>query len=81
MRTATSIRQDSVLAYGQEEGINTLDPARIGKLFDFDWKRGDVMAAPAWRPHFHESSDDAILLRVTDEPVMKQLGFFRTEAQ
>jgi putative ABC transport system permease protein len=41
VRTATSIRQDSVLAYGQEEGINTLDPARIGKVFDFDWKQGD----------------------------------------
>ncbi len=40
-----------------------------------------MLAAPAWRPHFHEASDDAVLLRVTDEPVMKQLGFFRTEAQ
>jgi putative ABC transport system permease protein len=41
VRSATSIRQDGVLAYGQEEGINTLDPAQIGKVFDFDWKQGD----------------------------------------
>jgi Gentisate 1,2-dioxygenase len=35
----------------------------------------------AWRPHFHEASDDAILLRVTDEPVMQRLGFYRVEEQ
>jgi gentisate 1,2-dioxygenase len=39
------------------------------------------MAAPAWRAHFHEASDDAILLRVTDEPVMQRLGFHRVEGQ
>jgi gentisate 1,2-dioxygenase len=37
------------------------------------------MASSSWRPHFHEASDVAILLLVTDEPVMKRLGFFRTE--
>jgi gentisate 1,2-dioxygenase len=47
---------------------------------EFQWTRGDVVAAPAWRSHFHEASDDAVLLRVTDEPVMKQLGFLRTES-
>jgi gentisate 1,2-dioxygenase len=45
----------------------------------FEWSRGDVIAAPAWRPHFHEAADDALLLRVTDEPVMQRLGFLRVE--
>src|SRR6204780_898705 len=47
----------------------------------FEWKRGDVIAAPAWRPHFHEAAEDALLLRVTDEPVMQRLGFHRVEEQ
>ena len=35
-----------------------------------------MIAAPAWRPHFHEAADDALMFRVTDEPVMQRLGFF-----
>ena len=73
-RTATHRSTASnIFAVAHGSGTTTIDGEH------FAWKRGDVMAAPAWRPHFHESSDDAILLRVTDEPVMKQLGFFRTE--
>jgi len=45
----------------------------------FDWRRGDVIAAPAWRPHFHEAAEDALMLRVSDEPVMQRLGFHRVE--
>ena len=52
-------------------GTTTVDGER------FEWSRGDVIAAPAWRPHFHEASDDALLFRVTDEPVMRKLGFLR----
>jgi len=75
-RTATHrTTASNIFAVARGAGTTTIDGER------FAWKRGDVLAAPAWRPHFHESSDDAILLRVTDEPVMKQLGFFRTEAQ
>ncbi len=39
-----------------------------------------MIAAPAWRPHFHEAADDALMFRVTDEPVMQRLGFYRVEA-
>jgi gentisate 1,2-dioxygenase len=45
----------------------------------FGWRRGDVIAAPAWRPHCHEAAEDALMLRVTDEPVMQRLGFLRVE--
>jgi gentisate 1,2-dioxygenase len=54
-------------------GVTTVDGER------FAWKRGDAIAAPAWRPHFHEASDDALVLRVTDEPVLHKLGFYRTQ--
>jgi gentisate 1,2-dioxygenase len=75
-RTATHrATANNIFAVVRGNGATTIDGERFG------WKRGDVMAAPTWRPHFHESSDDAILLRVTDEPVMKRLGFYRVEAQ
>jgi gentisate 1,2-dioxygenase len=55
-------------------GITTVDGER------FAWTRGDVVAAPAWRPHFHEAGDDALVLRVTDEPVLQKLGFYRVDS-
>jgi gentisate 1,2-dioxygenase len=73
-RTATHrTTASNIFAVARGTGTTTIDGER------FAWKRGDVMAAPAWRPHFHESSDDAILLRVTDAPVMERLGFLRAE--
>ena len=45
----------------------------------FDWQRGDVIAAPAWRPHHHFAEQDAVLFRVTDSPVMAALGLLRDE--
>jgi gentisate 1,2-dioxygenase len=43
----------------------------------FEWERGDIFAAPAWRTHHHQASEDAILFRSTDEPVLKMLGYLR----
>src|SRR5689334_23915978 len=40
VRTASSIRQDAVRAYGKTEGVNAVDPATIGKVLDFKWKDG-----------------------------------------
>jgi gentisate 1,2-dioxygenase len=63
-----------IYAAVQGTGVTTVD----GEAFD--WARGDVIAAPAWRPHFHEgTSSNAILLRVSDEPLQKALGFLRSE--
>ncbi len=47
----------------------------------FPWQRGDVMVVPSWQKHFHRASRDAVLFRVTDEPVMSKLGFLREELQ
>jgi gentisate 1,2-dioxygenase len=43
----------------------------------FAWQLGDVIAVPAWQPHTHAAVEDAVLFRVSDEPVMSRLGFLR----
>jgi putative ABC transport system permease protein len=40
VRAVSSIRQDGGVAFGQQEGVNAFQPATIGKVFDFKWKRG-----------------------------------------
>jgi len=65
---------NNIYAIVKGSGVTTIDGER------FEWNRGDVIAAPAWRPHFHEAAGDALMLRVTDEPVMQRLGFLRVEA-
>jgi gentisate 1,2-dioxygenase len=45
------------------------------------WSRGDVFVAPSWRPHSHRSEEGAVLLRVTDEPVMSKLNLMRAQVQ
>jgi gentisate 1,2-dioxygenase len=66
---------NNIYAVVNGSGATTVDGER------FAWRRGDVIAVPAWRPHFHEATGDAMLLRVTDEPVMQRLGFHRIEGQ
>jgi gentisate 1,2-dioxygenase len=66
---------NNIYAVVRGAGVTTVDGER------FAWRRGDVIAAPAWRPHFHEAAEDALLLRVSDEPVMRRLGFHRVEGQ
>jgi gentisate 1,2-dioxygenase len=41
------------------------------------WSRGDVIVVPGWYEHVHRSENGAVLFRVTDEPVMRKLGFWR----
>lgn len=43
----------------------------------FPWERGDVVVAPAWRPHRHHADAEAVLFRVTDEPALASLGLLR----
>jgi len=64
---------NNIYAIVKGSGATTVDGER------FTWRRGDVIAAPAWRPHFHEAAEDALMLRVTDAPVMQRLGFYRVE--
>ena len=64
---------NNIYAIVKGTGASTIDGER------FEWSRGDVIAAPAWLPHFHEAAEAALMLRVTDEPVMQRLGFHRVE--
>jgi gentisate 1,2-dioxygenase len=41
------------------------------------WNRGDVIVVPSWREHVHKTEGGAVLFRVSDEPVMRKLGFLR----
>ncbi|NMG54864.1 cupin domain-containing protein [Aromatoleum aromaticum] len=50
--------------------------ARIGEL-TAQWARGDVIAVPSWSPHEIRAHEDAVLLEVCDEPVLRKLGFYR----
>ena len=40
VRATSSIVQDGGRAFGQEEGVNTVDPATLPRVFDFDWSHG-----------------------------------------
>lgn len=50
--------------------------ARIGDL-EAAWTFGDVLAVPAWQPLELDANEDALLLEVGDDSVMRQLGFYR----
>ena len=39
--------------------------------------RGDVLAVPTWHGHVLHGVEDAIVLRVTDEPIMTKFGLLR----
>lgn len=50
---------------------------RVGDT-ELRWERGDVFAMPAWREYRHEVASDALLVRVSDEPVMRAFDLLRT---
>jgi gentisate 1,2-dioxygenase len=51
--------------------------SRIGER-EFDWQRGDMIAAPGWNEQMHAASEDAVLLRVSDEPLLRMLSWYHT---
>ncbi|HKQ27863.1 MAG TPA: hypothetical protein VJT77_04635, partial [Burkholderiales bacterium] len=65
---------NSIFAVIEGEGSSTIG----GSVFP--WKRGDVLAAPAWREYRHQADVESYLLRVTDEPLMRQLHWYREDA-
>ncbi len=44
------------------------------------WRRGDVFVAPSWFSQSHRSEAGAVLLRVSDEPMLEKLKLVRTDA-
>lgn len=51
----------------------------VGGL-EFEWERGDMFVIPSWNAHHHSAHQDAILLRVSDEPVMRRFDWYREES-
>jgi gentisate 1,2-dioxygenase len=71
---ATALRKvmaNSVFGVAKGSGTTEVE----GKTLS--WSRGDVIVVPAWHEHLHRSENGAVLFRVTDEPVMRKLGFLR----
>lgn len=46
-----------------------------------EWKRGDIIAVPAWRPYQHVVQEDARMVRASDEPVYAALGLLRSTTE
>lgn len=55
------------------EGISTVGDSQ------FIWKRGDVIAVPSWMPKSHCATQAAILLRVTDTPLLQAMNWVRED--
>jgi gentisate 1,2-dioxygenase len=68
---ARKTMSNSVLGVAQGSGTTEVEGETLS------WSRGDVIVVPAWQQHVHRSDGGAILFRVTDEPVMQKLGFWR----
>lgn len=44
---------------------------------EYQWRQGDSFVVPLWSQHAHSASTDAILLSMSDAPVMKALDLYR----
>ena len=62
---------NNIYAVIEGSGTSDIDGTQMS------WKRGDVFVAPAWRPHHHVAAGDAVLFRVTDEPVLAVLDLYQ----
>jgi gentisate 1,2-dioxygenase len=45
----------------------------------YAWSAGDMMVVPSWYLQEHVAHENAVLLRVSDEPVMRMLGWYRQQ--
>lgn len=47
---------------------------------EFEWSTGDMFAVPSWYEYSLHAQSDALLLRVSDEPLMRMLDWYRVDA-
>ncbi len=64
---------NSIFAVVSGHGFSCIDGE------DFSWTTGDTIAVPAWRQYRHTAVSDAVLLRVTDAPLLQKLDWLRTQ--
>ena len=46
---------------------------------EFHWCTGDMFALPSWYDYSLDAGSDALLLRVSDEPLMRMLDWYRVD--
>jgi gentisate 1,2-dioxygenase len=63
----------SIFVVLQGSGCSSIGAARFG------WKFGDVMAAPMGLVLRHEAQEEAVLVELSDEKLMRYCGFYRSE--
>lgn len=73
-RDAARCRTTANIIYAVVEGHGQTDID--GQTFN--WSFGDTIAIPAWRPYRHRADSDALLLKVSDAPVMAAFDWLRS---
>ncbi len=63
--------QSQVLVVVEGSGIT-----QVGSK-SMEWRRGDVIAIPAWAVHRHEAHEESSFFSVSDMPTLERLGFHR----
>jgi len=76
METGARTRQirttaNQIFCVAEGEGTTIIDGE------SFDWQRGDMVAIPCWRPFEHRIAHDATLFEMSDEKLMRALGWLR----
>jgi len=67
----TRTTANQIICVAEGAGSTLIDGIKLA------WQRGDVFAVPGWRPFQHTASRDATLFEMSDEPIMKSLGWLR----
>jgi gentisate 1,2-dioxygenase len=71
MRTTSN----SVIVVAKGQGISRVGETKI------EWQENDVFSLPHWQWIEHEAFSDAIFFQVTDEPLLRMLGYLRAETR
>jgi gentisate 1,2-dioxygenase len=64
---------NAVIVIVQGQGVSTVGDRVI------EWQKNDVLSLPHWQWTTHRASADAIFFKVSDEPLLRMLGYFRQE--
>ncbi|HEY8608400.1 MAG TPA: cupin domain-containing protein [Noviherbaspirillum sp.] len=43
------------------------------------WSKGDMLVVPSWNPHSFHADEEAVLLCISDAPVMRAMGWLKVE--
>lgn len=62
-----------IFAVVRGEGVSLID----GK--EHAWAFGDTIAVPSWRACRHQAESEAVLLEISDQPVLAKLGWLRSQ--